>query len=83
MKQFKVRVVTTFIYEDTVEADTPEEAKKIMEAAIDEGEVDAVLDTDDFETEVEVVPDEEPEEEEEDEDSPSDKPIIPNSALRW
>ena len=83
MKQFKVRVTTTFIYEDTVEADTPEEAKKIMEDAIDEGEVDAVSDTDDFDTEVEVVTDEDEETEEDDEDSSNEKPIIPNSALRW
>lgn len=53
-KKYKVKVVTTFVYEDEVEAESAEEAKKIMEAAIDEGEVDAVSDTDDFETEVTV-----------------------------
>lgn len=59
MKTFTVKVTTTFYYEEEVEANTPEEAKEIMEAAIDEGEVDAVSDTDDFETEVEVVTEEE------------------------
>lgn len=54
-KKYKVKVTTVFVYEEDVEAESSEEAKKIMEAAIDEGTVDAVSDTDNFETSVEVV----------------------------
>lgn len=50
MEKFKVKVTTTFYYEEEVEANTPEEAKKIMEEAIFKGEVDAVTDTVDPDT---------------------------------
>ena len=55
MKKFKVEVVTTFYYEDEVEAETPEQAKKEMEEAINNGEVDAVSDTVDPDTVVRVI----------------------------
>ena len=54
MKKFKVKVTTTFYYEEEVEANTPEEAKEIMEEAISEGEVDAVTDTVDPDTVITV-----------------------------
>lgn len=57
MKKFKVEVVTTFYYEDEVEAETPEQAKKEMEEAINSGEVDAVSDTVDPDTVVRVIED--------------------------
>ena len=55
MKKFKVKVTTTFYYEEEVEAETPEEAKKEMEEAISSGEVDAVSDTLDPDTVVRVI----------------------------
>lgn len=54
MKKFKVKVTTTFYYEEEVETNTSEEAKKIMEEAIFKGEVDAVTDTADPDTVVTV-----------------------------
>lgn len=54
MKKFKVKVTTTFYYEEEVEAKTAEEAKKKMEEAIFKGEVDAVTDTVDPDTVVTV-----------------------------
>ena len=54
MEKFKVKVTTTFYYEEEVEAKTPKEAKKIMEEAIFKGEVDAVTDTMDPDTVVTV-----------------------------
>lgn len=55
MKKFKVKVTTTFYYEEEVEAETAWEAKKKMIKAIESGEVDAVTDTVDPDTVVRVI----------------------------
>ena len=50
----KVRIITTFVKEVEIEASTELEAKRKAYEAIGEGEINGV-DTDEFETEVEVI----------------------------
>ena len=49
-----MKVITTFRYEEEVEASSEEEARNIIEEAINNGDLDAVSETDDFDTEIEV-----------------------------
>lgn len=54
MQNFKIKIATTFYYEEWVEAETPEEAKKKMEEAVAIGDVDAVTNTVDPDTVITV-----------------------------
>ena len=53
LKTYEVKVTTTFVAYEEVEAKSPEAARSIVERAVEDGE--DYTDTDDFETIVEVV----------------------------